>query len=98
MSVSQSLGYGNNYITTLQLGYGRRVGEILPHPFDVLGGIYIETYQNDIERSLANESVSQLGQTAQDRLGQQTASQPLEAQKRGTAVQTGTALRRFADL
>jgi hypothetical protein len=55
LSVSQSLTYGGSYTTNLALSYGRRIGEIIPHPFDALGKIMIETYQNDVEELLARQ-------------------------------------------
>lgn len=55
MGVSQSLTFGGTYTTRLTLGYGRRIGELIPHPFDVLGKIMIETYQNEVEVLLARE-------------------------------------------
>jgi hypothetical protein len=55
LSVSQSLTYAGSYITNLALSYGRRIGEIIPHPFDALGKIMIETYQTDLEEALARQ-------------------------------------------
>lgn len=95
LGVTHSLTYGGNYVTTLQLGYGRRVGEILPHPFDVLGGIYIETYQSDIERALANEGITGLQENVKAST-KASANQSVQAQQRGTAVQQAEAVRRFA--
>jgi hypothetical protein len=55
LSVSQSLTYAGSYTTNLSLSYGRRIGEIIPHPFDALGKIMIETYQTDLEEALARQ-------------------------------------------
>jgi len=56
MGVTQSLTFGGEYNTQLTLGYGRRIGEIIPHPFDTLGKIMIEIYQNEVETLLAREA------------------------------------------
>jgi len=55
--VNHSFSYGQRYATSLTLAYGRRIGEIIPHPFDVLGGIVTETYQSELETLLAQEKV-----------------------------------------
>lgn len=55
-STSHSLSYGQSYNTNLTLAYGRRIGELIPHPFDALGKIMIETYQDGLEVLLARES------------------------------------------
>ena len=54
-SVSQSFSYGGDYTTSLSLTYGRRMGEIIPHPFDALGKIMIDVYQSDLEELLAQQ-------------------------------------------
>jgi hypothetical protein len=54
-STSHQLTYGQSYTTNLVLAYGRRIGELIPHPFDALGKIMIEAYQSDIELLLARE-------------------------------------------
>lgn len=54
-STNHSLSYGQSYTTNLTLEYGRRIGELIPHPFDALGKIMIETYQSDVELLLARE-------------------------------------------
>lgn len=54
-STSHSLSYGQSFTTNLTLEYGRRIGELIPHPFDALGKIMIETYQDDVELLLARE-------------------------------------------
>jgi len=58
MGISNEFQYGQSYQTSLTLGYGRRIGELIPHPFDVLGGIMIEAYQSDNELNLARESLA----------------------------------------
>jgi hypothetical protein len=55
ISVSHVFSYGQSYTTNLTLAYGRRIGELIPHPFDALGKIMIETYQSDIEDLLSRE-------------------------------------------
>lgn len=56
IGISHSFSYGQSYQTQLTLSYGRRIGEIIPHPFDVLGGIFIEAYQSDLERALQDQA------------------------------------------
>jgi len=58
MGIANEFQYGQSFQTTLTLGYGRRIGELIPHPFDVLGGIMIEAYQSDNELNLARESLA----------------------------------------
>lgn len=55
ITVSQNFSYGGSYTTNLTLAYGRRIGEIIPHPFDILGGIVLSTYQSDLEDLLTQE-------------------------------------------
>jgi hypothetical protein len=62
LTISNSLSYGGTYTSSLTLAYGRRIGELIPHPFDALGKIMIDTYQSELEELLAQQQYAGLKQ------------------------------------
>ena len=62
LTISNSLSYGGTYTSSLTLAYGRRIGELIPHPFDVLGKIMIDTYQSALEELLAQQQYAGIKQ------------------------------------
>lgn len=69
-SVSHNLSYGQSYTTQMTLAYGRRIDEIIPHPFDVLGNIMIDAYQSDLEQLLARQTFANLESQTQNTFAQ----------------------------
>ncbi|RLI82630.1 MAG: hypothetical protein DRP01_09745, partial [Archaeoglobales archaeon] len=57
--VQNSFTYGSSYTTTLTLGFGRRRGWYIPHPFDVLGDLtsraYFDLYEDHKQRNLEGQ-------------------------------------------
>jgi len=55
-NVSHSFSYGGDYTTTLTLEYGRRPGEFIAHPFDVIGSVLLNSAQRKIDSRFGKQS------------------------------------------